>query len=504
MAEVKTQEFVAASGAAMQNPTLRRALRQVGTGFNGARLEAIDEVGPQLWEEWREEAQRIKRHTIDHLDYYLEMLYANVTKAGGQVHFARDAAEANGIVAELARTRQVKLATKSKSMVSEELDLNQALEGIGVEVFETDLGEYIIQLAGETPSHLVAPALHKTKEQVAELFNDQLGVPLTDDIEEMARTAREALRQKFLQADLGISGANFLVAETGTLVIITNEGNGRLCTSAPRLHIGITGMEKVIPSVQDLALFLRLLPRSATGQRLTSYVSMVSGPRRSDDEDGPEEFHLVLVDNGRSKLLADPDLRESLYCIRCGACLNICPVYQKIGGHAYGWVYPGPIGAIVSPTLVGLKQAKDLPQASSLCGACREACPVKINIPRMLLHLRHKLAESDDPGEKSTSAMDSLAARGYTWLMNNPSALTAAGKLGRAAQKPLAGKGKIEKLPLPLVSQWTKARDLPLLPQRTFREIWAQELGQELGDAGSSIASPTSGDTENRDAGSEG
>ena len=504
MAEVKTQEFIAASGAAMQNPTLRRALRQVGTGFNGARLEAIDEVGPQLWEEWREEAQRIKRHTIDHLDYYLEMLHTNVTKAGGQVHFARDAAEANGIVAELARTRQVKLATKSKSMVSEELDLNQALEGIGVEVFETDLGEYIIQLAGETPSHLVAPALHKTKEQVAELFNDQLGVPLTDDIEEMARTAREALRQKFLQADLGISGANFLVAETGTLVIITNEGNGRLCTSAPRLHIGITGMEKVIPSVQDLALFLRLLPRSATGQRLTSYVSMVSGPRRSDDEDGPEEFHLVLVDNGRSKLLADPDLRESLYCIRCGACLNICPVYQKIGGHAYGWVYPGPIGAIVSPTLVGLKQAKDLPQASSLCGACREACPVKINIPRMLLHLRHKLAESDDPGEKSASAMDSLAAKGYAWLMNNPSALTALGKLGRAAQKPLAGKGKIEKLPLPLVSQWTKARDLPLLPQRTFREIWAQELGQEVDGAGSLTASPTSGDTENRDAGGEG
>ncbi len=479
MAEVKTREFKTASELAMQDQTLRRALRQVGGGFSEARLDAIGEVGSAVWEEWREAARRIKVHTLDHLDYYLEMLYDNVARAGGQVHFARDAAEANGIVAELARSRQVKLATKSKSMVSEELDLNRTLEGIGVEVFETDLGEYIIQLAGETPSHLVAPALHKTREQVSELFHQKLGVPLTDDIEEMARVARETLRQKFLQADLGLSGANFLVAETGSLVIITNEGNGRLCTSAPRIHVGITGMEKVIPSMQDLALFLRLLPRSATGQRLTSYVSVVTGPRRSDDEDGPEEFHLVLVDNGRSRLLADPDLRESLYCIRCGACLNICPVYRKIGGHAYGWVYPGPIGAVVSPSLVGLNQAKDLPHASSLCGACREVCPIKINIPRMLLHLRHKLAESPDDAEKSASAVESLAARGYAWLMSNPSALTAAGKLGRVAQKPLASKGKIEKLPLPLASRWTRARDLPLLPQRTFREIWAQGLQTE-------------------------
>ncbi len=480
MAEIKTGEFMSASREAMQNPTLRQALRQVGGGFSEARLDAINEVGADVWEEWREEARRIKTHTLDHLDYYLEMLYDNVTRSGGQVHFAGDANQANEIVAEIARSRQVKLATKSKSMVSEELDLNRALAANGVEVFETDLGEYIIQLAEETPSHLVAPALHKTKEQVSELFHQKLGVPRTDDIEEMARVARATLRQKFLQADLGISGANFLVAETGALVIITNEGNGRLCTSAPRIHIGITGMEKVIPSMQDLAVFLRLLPRSATGQRLTSYVSMVTGPRRSEDEDGPEEFHLVLVDNGRSRLLADPDLREALYCIRCGACLNICPVYRKIGGHAYGWVYPGPIGAVVSPMLVGLKQAKDLPQASSLCGACREVCPIKINIPRMLLHLRHKLAESPDEAEKSASGAEGLAARGYTWLMSNPAALAAAGKLGRVAQKPFAGKGKIEKLPLPLVSQWSAARDLPALPGRTFREIWSQELRTEL------------------------
>ena len=457
MAEVKTGAFLTASSAAMQDPHLRRALRQVGGGFNEARLDAINEVGWEAWEDWREDARRIKEQVLDNLDYYLELLHDQVTAAGGHVHFARDAAQANAIVSEIARTRGVKIATKSKSMVSEELDLNHALEAIGVDVYETDLGEYIIQLAGETPSHLVAPALHKTKEQVSELFHDRLGVPLTDDIEEMARVARVALRDKFLAADLGISGANFLIAETGTLVIITNEGNGRLCTSAPRIHVGITGMEKVIPSVQDLATFLRLLPRSATGQRLTSYVSMVSGPRRSADEDGPEEFHLVLVDNGRSRMLADPDLREALYCIRCGACLNICPVYGKVGGHAYGWVYPGPIGSIVSPSLVGLKDAKDLPNASSLCGACREVCPIRINIPRMLLHLRSKLADEPDTPDNASTVTERFAAKGYTWLMSNPTALSAAGKVGRVAQIPFASGGKVAgKVSLPLVSQWTE------------------------------------------------
>ena len=485
MAEIKTGDFVAASSAAMEDANLRRALRQVGGGFNEARLDAINEVSWEAWEDWREEARRIKIHTLDHLDYYLELLHDRVTEAGGYVHFARDAAQANAIVAEIARSRQVNIATKSKSMVSEELDLNRTLEAAGVDVYETDLGEYIIQLAEETPSHLVAPALHKTKEQVSELFHQKLGVPLTDDIEEMARVARDTLREKFLSADLGISGANFLVAETGSLVIITNEGNGRLCTSAPRIHIGITGMEKVIPSMQDLTIFLRLLPRSATGQRLTSYVSVVTGPRRREDEDGPEEFHLVLVDNGRSRLLSDPDLRESLYCIRCGACLNICPVYGKIGGHAYGWVYPGPIGAIVSPTLVGLNEAKDLPHASSLCGACREVCPIKINIPRMLLHLRHKLAEGDSESESAATTTEKQAAQGYTWLMSNPSALSAARKVGRLAQKPFVSDEKIgRRVSLPLVSRWTAARDLPSLPSRTFKDIWVSQLESEAEGSG--------------------
>ena len=489
MPEIKTEQFFAASAAAMKNPKLRRALDRVGSGFDVARISAIDEVTPEVWEQWRQQGRDIKVHTIEHLDYYLDLLYTNVTAAGGQLHFANDASQANEIVAHIARTRNVKVATKSKSMVSEELELNPVLEAIGVEVWETDLGEYIIQLAKETPSHLVAPALHKSKEDVAELFTEKLGIPYDEDIFHMAATARTVLRDKFMEADLGISGANFVVAETGSLVIITNEGNGRLCTSAPRIHIGITGMEKVIPSMQDLSVFLRLLPRSATGQRITSYVSMITGPRRSDDEDGPEEFHLVLVDNGRSRMLADPALREALNCIRCGACLNICPVYQRIGGHAYGWVYPGPIGAVVSPMLIGLKQAKELPQASSLCGACREVCPVKIDIPRMLLDLRHKSAESPDKSQRSAKAAERTVARLYAMLMSSPRLLRLAVRCGRFLQKaerfipffsPLSKDGKwIKNAPLPPLSKWTRSRDLPTLPKQTFHEVWQKELSRD-------------------------
>ena len=469
----------------MQNPQLQRALDRVGSGFDVARLNAIEEVTPEVWDQWRQEARDIKVHTIEHLDYYLDLLHTNVTAAGGQLHFAKDADQANEIVAHIARTRSVKVATKSKSMVSEELGLNPVLEAMGVDVYETDLGEYIIQLAEETPSHLVAPALHKSKEDVAELFAEKLGIPYDEDIYHMAATARTVLRDKFMEADLGISGANFVVAETGTLVIITNEGNGRLCTSAPRIHIGITGMEKVIPSMQDLATFLRLLPRSATGQRITSYVSMTTGPRRCDDEDGPEEFHLVLVDNGRSSMLADPALREALYCIRCGACLNICPVYQRVGGHAYGWVYPGPIGAVVSPMLVGLPKAKELPQASSLCGACREVCPIKIDIPRMLLDLRKKTAESPDDSQRSAPQSERIIAKLYARLMSSPGLLRSAIRFGRILQSlgkfapfsPLTKDGNwIRKAPLPLLSKWTRSRDLPTLPKQTFHELWEQGI----------------------------
>ena len=477
MPEVKTQQFKLASAAAVANPRLQTALKGVG-GFDSARRQAIDKLTPQVWEELRERGRQIKSHTIENLDYYLELLYERVTRNGGQVHFARDAAEANGIVVDIASSRGVKLATKSKSMVSEEMGLNHALAKAGIEALETDLGEYIIQLADETPFHIIAPAIHKSREEVAQLFAQKINRPNLTDIKDMARAARETLRERFLQADLGITGANFMVAETGTLVIVSNEGNGRFCTSAPRIHLALTGMEKVIPSLDDLAVFLRLLPRAATGQQITSYVSLVSGPKRDDDEDGPEEFHLVIVDNGRSRLLRDADLRESLNCIRCGACLNICPVYQKVGGHAYGWVYPGPIGAVISPVLVGLKEAKDLPYASTLCGACREACPVKINIPHMLLKLRSQLMEGNAFQGRKVTLPERIYAWGYHRIMSGPWMLGQAHRLGRLCQLPFARNGAIRRMLLPPFSQWTRARDLPVLSKRSFHQLWDKKLSK--------------------------
>ncbi len=474
MVELKAPRFHEASVQALEDSQLQESLRRTGGGFDAARLEAIDELGTGLWEELRQRAREIKQHAIENLDHWLEMVHDRVTANGGQVHFAADGEEANDIVTGLARSKGVKLATKSKSMVSEETGLNAALEQSGIEVVETDLGEYIIQLAEETPFHIIAPAMHKTRGQVSSLFEQNGVASGLTDIGDMAKAAREALRGKLIDADMGITGANFVVAETGTVVIVTNEGNGRFCTSAPRIHVALTGMEKVVPSLDDLPVFLRLLPRAATGQRLTSYVSMISGPRRSSDEDGPEEFHLVIVDNGRSRLLADPDLRESLYCIRCGACLNVCPVYRKVGGHAYGWVYPGPIGSVVSPVLTESKSGMDLPFASSLCGACREACPVKINLPRMLLHLR---AKASTPGpQRRASVWERVTASAFTQMMKRPRLYSLAGPLARLAQAPFSRHGKIRNVPLAPLSKWTKSRDLPSFKAKSFRAIWKQSL----------------------------
>ena len=471
--EPKTKEFNQAAATALNDEKIQRNLQGLYNGFHHARIVAADAT--PNWEELREQARAIKAHTIENLDYYLEMVEKNVTRAGGKVFFAKDTHAAQQYVIDLAHAKGVKMVIKSKSMVSEEIGLNKRLIEEGIEPVETDLGEYIIQLADETPYHLIAPAIHKSREEVSVLFQEKLNAPFYEEITDLAGEARRQLREKFINADMGITGANFLVAETGTLTLVTNEGNGRMSTSMPKIHIAIAGMERVVPSMEDLGLFLRLLIRSATGQRLSSYVTTVTGPRQSDEEDGPEEFHLIIVDNGRSRLLADPQLREALNCIRCGACLNTCPVYRKVGGHAYGWVYSGPIGAVISPMLTSLSDAKDLPHASSLCGACREVCPVKINLPRMLLYMRKELAEGETyPHEKSVSLFEKMAMKGWRMSVANTFMLGLANRVGRLLQKPLMSGGKITKLPPPL-SGWTKYRTFPTLSSRPFRKRWRND-----------------------------
>lgn len=468
--EIKTKQFVEASSAALKDQKIQDNLLGLYNGFHKARIDASDAT--DNWEALQDRGRAIKAHTIENLDYYLEMMEKNVTAAGGKIFFAKDDSEATKYIVDLAKSRGVKLVIKGKSMVSEEMGLNDVLEEEGIEPVETDLGEYIIQLAGETPFHIIAPAIHKSREDVSDLFQEKLNTPRMNEIKDLANEARKQLREKFIQADMGITGANFVVAETGTLVLVSNEGNGRMSTSMPKIHVAITGMEKIVPSMEDMGIFLRLLIRSATGQRISSYVTTVTGPRKADDEDGPEEFHLVIVDNGRSRLLADPDLRESLYCLRCGACLNACPVYRKVGGHAYGWVYPGPIGAIVSPVMTNMRDAKDLPFASSLCGACREACPVKINMPRMLLYLRNQLAEGGKyPEHKSSPVMERLAMKGWRASLSNTFMLRLSNTLGRIVQKPFARNGMINKLPGPL-SAWTQYRSFPALASKPFRARW--------------------------------
>jgi L-lactate dehydrogenase complex protein LldF len=467
--EPTTKDFKKTAAAALANEPLQASLSGLYDGLHQARI-TTSEATPN-WEEMRDRGRAIRDHTIANLDHYLELAERNVIEAGGHVFFAKDADAAAEYVLELARSKDAKLVVKGKSMLSEEMGLNKRLEDQGVEPVETDLGEFIIQLADETPFHIIAPAIHKTKDEVSGLFQEKLGSPWYDEPTDLTQEARRQLRKKFLDADMGITGANFLVAETGTLVLVTNEGNGRMCTSMPKVHVAIMGMEKVVPSMDDLGTMLPLLIRSATGQRISSYVTFINGPRGADEEDGPEEFHLVIVDNGRSRLLADPELRESLNCIRCAACLNACPVYRKVGGHAYGWVYSGPIGAVISPVLTNVPDAKDLPYASSLCGACREVCPVKINIPRMLLYLRHQLAEgAQHPENKNVTLGERLAMKGWRLTLSSTLALGLANRVARLLQWPLARGGRLRWLPPPL-SAWTRHRSFPALV-RPFRDRW--------------------------------
>src|SRR5882672_9860986 len=445
MDHLTTETFDANARAALANPQLRGALRNATSLFGARRLQAAQSL--DNWEALRSQARAIKDETLLHLDQYLEEFAANAEKAGAQIHWARDADEANGIVCRLAGERGARLVVKSKSMVTEEIHLNAALEAVGVAALETDLGEYIIQLAGETPSHIIAPAIHKTKGQIAELFTEKLGIAPTDDIDRLTSAARQVLREKFAAADMGISGVNFGVAETGTILILENEGNIRLTTSLPKTHIAVMGIEKVIPTFADLEVFLKLLPRSGTGQHLTAYQSLITGTKRGADSEGPDELHIILLDNGRSRMLAHPTTRQSLACIRCGACLNACPVYQQIGGHAYGSVYPGPIGAVITPQLIGLSKAAKLPYASSLCGACREVCPVKIDIPELLLHLRGQITErrkaEGSKQKASGSRAERLVFQVWAAIMTRPRWYELSGKFAHFFQRFVVRKDRI-------------------------------------------------------------
>ncbi|MDW8241380.1 MAG: LutB/LldF family L-lactate oxidation iron-sulfur protein [Acidobacteriota bacterium] len=468
--QITTERFEENTRVALSNRQLQAALQNATIKFMLVRQMAAAHTPD--WERLREQAEQIKKQTIEQLDVYLEQFAERVVALGGHVYWARDAEAACRYVVHLAKQRGVTLAVKGKSMMAEEIELNEALERAGVTPVETDLGEYIIQLAHEPPSHIIAPAIHKSKQQVAELFTEKLHIPLTDDIEELTRTARRTLREKFYQAGMGISGVNFAVAETGTIVLVENEGNIRLSTSLPRVHVAIMGLEKVIPRFADLAVFMRLLPRSATGQKMSAYVSFITGPRRPHEPDGPDELHVVIVDNGRSAMLRDPELRRALYCIHCGACLNVCPVYRKVGGHAYGWVYSGPIGAIVTPQLLSLRRASELPFASSLCGACRDACPVRIDFPKLLLALRHQVKENPTAQQIRPPWSERTAMAVWAFAMRSERRYRLATILARWIQKFFVADGTIQRAPLYPFSQWTKHRDLPPLASHSFRERW--------------------------------
>lgn len=432
-----------------------------------------DDVFPD-YQEMRTQANAIKKHTIENLDFYLEQLEANVIAHGGKVVWCKDGSEVADFVLGLAKERGAELIVKSKSMTTEEIDLNERLEHHHLETVETDMGEYILQLAHERPYHIVAPALHKTRYDVAEIFGRRLGVENETVIENQCKIARSVLREKFLAADIGMSGANFLIADSGAVVLVENEGNARLSTSAPKIHIAVAGVEKLIPRAQDLAVFLKLLGRSATGQPLTVYTSFLSGPRRGEEIDGPDEFYLVLLDNGRTRLLADREKRESLYCIRCGACLNICPVYRKIGGHSFPWTYSGPIGAIITPQFLGVTHEPGLPFASSLCGACAEVCPVKIDIPKVLLDLRAEVKKAQ--ARDGESRLERIAFRLWAWLMCHPRLYEFLG-MAAASVAPASEDGNwVRDVPgllnLPPVRLWLSQRDLPPPPSKSFRQMW--------------------------------
>lgn len=463
-------EFLEAADQALASPKLQIILGQLGDTLGQRNRDAWAQLPNS--DLVREKARAIKDATLAELDQHLETLEASVQRLGGHVYWAEDGSAACRYVAEIVRSQGGKHVVKSKSMTSEEIHLNHALEKAGAEVVETDLGEYIIQLAGHRPSHIVGPALHLSAAEVAEILSQPAGSPLPVERESLAAFARKQLREKFAQADVGISGVNFAIAETGSIVLISNEGNARLTTALPRVHIAIMGMEKVIPRLADLPYFLKVLARAATGQKLSVYTSIISGPRRAGEIDGPEQFHLIILDNGRSQILGGP-LRESLFCIRCGACLNACPIYRSVGGHAYGGVYSGPIGAVLTPLYDGLAPNQHLPQASSLCGACQAACPVKIQIPTMLVQLREQMQETP----ATQSRLEAFAYRCWARILKSPSLYRGASWLAaKTIGRWNGGHRWVTKLPGKL-GGWTKKRDFPPPAEERFRDWWNRGQG---------------------------
>ncbi|SOB88641.1 LutB/LldF family L-lactate oxidation iron-sulfur protein [Streptomyces sp. 1331.2] len=469
--------FPKAAAVSTRNAQLRANLTHATHTIRDKRARAVTELAD--WAQLRQAGKEIKDRTLHRLDHYLLQAEAAVTAAGGTVHWAADAAEANRLVAELVKATGEREVVKVKSMATQEIGLNEALAAEGITAYETDLAELIVQLGDDLPSHILVPAIHRNRGEIRDIFREAMGrwgrpAPegLTDSPAELAEAARLHLREKFLRAKVSVSGANFIVAETGSLVVVESEGNGRMCLTLPETLISVVGIEKVIPTWQDLEVFLQLLPRSSTAERMNPYTSIWTG---TTDGDGPRDFHLVLLDNGRTVALADEIGRQALRCIRCSACLNVCPVYERAGGHAYGSPYPGPIGAILTPQLRGLTSEVDasLPYASTLCGACYEVCPVAIDIPEVLVHLREQVAEHG-AGRRAHRA-ERAAVRAATWLLDHPAAY-------RTALRAAARTRRLQprRLPLPGPAKaWSDTRDLPELPERSFRDWWTQNRGQE-------------------------
>jgi L-lactate dehydrogenase complex protein LldF len=462
---VTARDFPSLAHAALRDTQLRRNIRKATTTIRARTQRVADELPD--WEQLRAAGAAIKAEALRGLDTHLIRLERAVTEAGGTVHWARDAAEARDVIVRLAQGQGARRVIKIKSMTTDEIALNPALARAGIEPVETDLADMIVQLLGDTPSHILVPAIHKNRAEIRELFEQKLGQGrLSDRATDLTAAARAYLRQKFLDTPVAVSGANFAIAETGTVCIVESEGNGRMCLTLPRVLISVMGIEKVLPRLQDLEVFLQLLPRAATGERANPYTSLWTGVHPGD---GPQEFHLVLLDNGRSRILADPVARETLACIRCSRCLNVCPVYGRTGGHAYDSMYQGPIGAILTPQLRGLEKAGSLPFASTLCGACAEVCPVKIDIPRILVHLRNA-AVAADHGTKFIDG-ERLAMQAALWVFGGAGRLKLAQSAARLGQIPFAKDGVIAHLPGPLAA-WSVSRDFPAVPAQSFRDWW--------------------------------